>query len=383
MDTIVFTGGGTGGHVYPGLAVLSALPEKDRQRVVWIGSRHGVERGIVSDAGVPFWGIPAGKLRRYFDWQNLWDVIRVFAGVHAAWRLLGRLGVSVVFSKGGYVAVPVVVAAWLRGIPVLIHESDADPGLATRLTGPLAKRIFLPYHETLPRFPQRLQRRASVIGNPVRRGFFSADPAGVLEALGIDDPGLPVVVVTGGSLGALQINTLVHDTISSLTRRAVVIHQVGDHSKEMIPEITRRAVTGRYHGAPSFGSVFPALLRRADLVVARAGAGTIWEIAVTGRPSVLIPLSSGASRGDQMRNARRYCRDGTPAVVLDDPELSAERFLAVICALLDSPQRRQAMSDAASCWGRSDGAERLAREILVHSGSILPAAVEIPSRRNT
>jgi UDP-N-acetylglucosamine--N-acetylmuramyl-(pentapeptide) pyrophosphoryl-undecaprenol N-acetylglucosamine transferase len=395
MTPIVFTGGGTGGHVYPGLAVLAALPASERSRVVWIGSRRGVERRIVTAAGVPFVGVPAGKLRRYFDLQNFLDVFRVFAGIGAAWRELHRCRASVVFSKGGFVAVPVVVAARLVRIPVVIHESDADPGLATRLTAPLARTIMVPYRETAAAFPRRLRRRVVVTGNPVRPEFTRREEteedvfprlrvaciaSGGMVSGAADGasppPDVPVLFVTGGSLGALQINRLVADTIEELSQVAVVIHQTGEYSREMIAEITAHARPGRYYGAPGFSDHFAPILRRSDLVVARAGAGTIWEIAVCGRPSILIPLTTGASRGDQVRNSERYARCGA-AIVLDDPELDAERFLREVTTLLATPERRAAMAASARSWAPADAAERIAERLITVAGK-RPGAVLSP-----
>lgn len=362
MSTIVFTGGGTGGHVYPGLAVLSSLPEALRVQVRWIGSRRGVERRIVAGAGVPYHAIPAGKLRRYFDLENVLDVFRVLAGILAAYRLLRRLGAEVIFSKGGYVAVPVVTAAYLLRLPVVIHESDADPGLATRLTAPLAARILIPYAETRGAFRSRLQSKIAVTGNPVRREFHTAPTAGILSEVGLPETELPVIFVTGGSLGARQVNLLVEETIAELTREAVVVHQTGAHSVDMIPAIAARAIPGRYFGAPGFTALFPSLMRRADLVVARAGAGTIWEIAVCGRPAVLIPLSQGASRGDQLRNAARYAASGA-ALVLDDPALSGAEFLSTVRGVIRDPQQRDEMTRSAESWGAEGAAARIACEV--------------------
>ena len=362
MDTVVFTGGGTGGHVFPGLAVYASLPPSLRERVVWVGSRRGVERGIVSRYPIPYYAVPVGKLRRYFDWENLFDLFRVIAGVVAAWRLLRRVRPRVVFSKGGFVAVPVVVAAYLRRVPIVIHESDADPGLATRLTAPIADRVLVPYHDTARAFSASIRPRVVVTGNPVRAAFREADGSRALDAVGLVDDGSPVVLITGGSLGARQLNELVRDVLPQLSERAVVIHQTGRHGVEMVGPLTAAAVAGRYHGAATFGATFPALLRRADLVVARAGAGTVWEIAVCGRPAVLIPLSTGASRGDQLRNAARYGASGA-AVVLDDPHLASAVFYREVCRLLDDSDQRERMARAARGWASGNAAEAIATEI--------------------
>jgi UDP-N-acetylglucosamine--N-acetylmuramyl-(pentapeptide) pyrophosphoryl-undecaprenol N-acetylglucosamine transferase len=227
-----------------------------------------------------------------------------------------------------------------------------------------------------------------VTGNPVRRAFterwdeteLTRQTALVHRELNLAAPDsarpLPRVLVTGGSLGALQLNTLLSQTIAALTSEAFVVHQTGAHSEEMIPSIAAAAAPGRYAAAAAFDSLFPTIVRTADLVIARAGAGTIWEIAVAGRPSILIPLSRGASRGDQIRNARRYARSGA-AVVLEDPDLSAAEFLAVVRKILRDPDRRDAMGAAAREWAPADAADRIVVEIsavIDESASVRAAA---------
>ncbi|MFW6228434.1 MAG: undecaprenyldiphospho-muramoylpentapeptide beta-N-acetylglucosaminyltransferase [Alkalispirochaeta sp.] len=366
MTTIIFTGGGTGGHVFPGIAVYDSLAAEIRRNVRWIGSYRGVERRILENRGIPYAGISTGKLRRYLDIQNVFDLFRVVAGVFQAYSRLKRwvrkspeVDGAAIFSKGGFVAVPVVIAAAILRIPVVIHESDSDAGLATRITAPFARTICVPYPDTVDSLPPWLRRRCIVTGNPVRQEFSSASAAGALDSIGLKETSDPVVLVTGGSLGALQLNTWIREVIAELSRRAVVIHQTGARSTGMIDEIAAKAVPGRYFGAATFDETFPALLKRADLVVARAGAGTIWEIAVSGRPAILVPLSAGASRGDQIRNAERYARSGA-AVVLDDPETPAATFLAAVDELLDAPERRRMMAAAARRWAPEAAAGRIA-----------------------
>lgn len=358
--TIIFTGGGTGGHVYPALAVYAALPEELRRRVRWIGSRRGIERTILLGSGIPFTPIPTGKLRRYLDLENLFDLFRVGAGVLRALRELRRLDGAVVFSKGGFVAVPVVVAARLLGIPVVIHESDSDPGLATRLTAPLAEVICVPYADSGRSFSWSLRRRILVSGNPVRREFFTASPERALALVGLEEDNRPVVLVTGGSLGARQLNEFVRQEFDALLDAATVIHQTGDEGIALIGELSARAAQrtgeGQYTGAPSWDTEFPPLLRRANLVVCRAGAGAIWELAVTGTPAVLVPLSSGASRGDQIRNARRYAETGA-AIVPDD---SFRTIAREVQELVTDPDRLKQMSAAARQFASGNSAITIA-----------------------
>ncbi|TVR69195.1 MAG: undecaprenyldiphospho-muramoylpentapeptide beta-N-acetylglucosaminyltransferase [Spirochaetaceae bacterium] len=370
MRSIVFTGGGTGGHVYPALAVHAALSEDLRRRVLWIGSRKGVERTILRGSGIPYRAIPTGKLRRYLDLENGRDIFRVGAGILAALRVLRHVDAAIVFSKGGFVAVPVVVAAWILGIPVVIHESDSDPGLATRLTAPMARRICVPYSDTARAFTPAQRRRILVTGNPVRKEFFSAAPGDALARLGIRDEGQPVLLVSGGSLGAQQLNDFVLEELAVLLDVCTLVHQTGPAGAAIIPEISRRAEqltraeatrsgtppARRYAAAPLWTEEFPPLLRRADLVVCRAGAGTIWELAVTGTPAILVPLSRGASRGDQIRNARRYADTGAALVPPDSP---ADLAGAVRSLLLDR-DRLRAMGVAARAFADGDSAVTIA-----------------------
>lgn len=357
--TVFFTGGGTGGHVFPGLAVREALPQNVRSRVEWICSRGGMERAILAESRVPYHAIPAGKLRRYVSLENVMDLFRVAAGILAARRILVKQEAAVLFSKGGFVAVPVVLAAWSAGVPVIIHESDDDPGLATRLSAPFARHVCVARREVAAQFPRRVRRKVVVTGNPVRPAFLNADASGVLHTLGIAESSLPVILVTGGSLGARQVNQLVDALLPELTAVAIVVHQTGEDGAPEIPRYRSRAHPGRYCGAPQFHDDFPALMRRADLVIARAGAGTIWELAVTATPAILIPLSRRVSRGDQLRNARRYC-DAGGALVLDPETVSPEQLQSAVGEILGSEEQRSRMAAAARRFAGGDAASSIA-----------------------
>jgi UDP-N-acetylglucosamine--N-acetylmuramyl-(pentapeptide) pyrophosphoryl-undecaprenol N-acetylglucosamine transferase len=346
MGRIIFTGGGSGGHVFPGIAVYQHLPARDRSSVLWICSRDGIERSILRRTGIPTRSVPTGKLRRYVSVRNILDIGRIGAGIFAARRILAHVGADLVFSKGGFVAVPVVIAAWTLRIPIVIHESDATPGLATRISSLFARTICAGYPTLQTAFPGRRARRTVVTGNPVRTEFFVADASRALERIGLTDTGIPVLLVTGGSLGARQLNDLVAATIAELTEHAVVIHQTGADGEAAIASIAARARPGRYHGAATYADTFPALLRRADLAVARAGAGTIRELAVTGTPAILIPLSRSASRGDQIENAQRYADTGA-AIVVSPDAIGIERFRSLVISLLTDATRRERCAAAA------------------------------------
>jgi UDP-N-acetylglucosamine--N-acetylmuramyl-(pentapeptide) pyrophosphoryl-undecaprenol N-acetylglucosamine transferase len=354
---IVFTGGGTGGHVFPGLAVIEALPPAQRREVVWLGSSHGPERKIAERQGIRFVGIPAGKLRRYLSWRNLVDVVVVAAALVKSVFVLIRLRPAVLFSKGGYVSVPPVIAARLLRVPSITHESDYDPGLATRLNAPFVDSICIPYEESRERFSSRWQAKLFVTGNPVRRAVLAGDAARGRERFGIPAD-IPVLLFLGGSQGALQINELVRDMLPELVKRYAVIHQRGHHP---IPQ----AEGERYKSAEFYHDEYADAVAAADLVVCRAGAGTLWELAALGKPAILIPLGSGSSRGDQERNAEIYAASGA-AWVLSGAEACAETLRSRIDALLADRGRLDLMTRQAQVFGARDAADRIASMIQSH-----------------
>ncbi len=353
MAVIAFTGGGSAGHVIPGLAVLEEVRARTGFTAVWIGSRHGIERTILADMApeVEYCSVPVGKLRRYLSIRNVIDAATVPFGVLAAmWHLLRSRPVAL-FSKGGFVSVPPVIAAWLLGIPVITHESDVDPGLATRINARFARYICVPYENTASAFPARHARRVVVTGNPVRRDLSGADRDEADRRFSLD-PGQPLLLVLGGSIGSAFINQMVDEQLANLCRLATVVHHRGaghpapsEHSD--------------YIWAEFFTDDYVHLLARADLVVARAGAGTVWELAWTGTPAVLIPLGSGSSRGDQLRNAELYARGGG-AVVAEEDELTSDRFFDLVAGLLDNKDRRDEMSEAALRFAGRGAASRIA-----------------------
>lgn len=345
--------------MYPALAVFDALERRVQERVIWVGSSKGLERDIVTSFGIPYKAIPVGKLRRYFSLQNVADLFRVLAGICVALWFLHTHQVALVFSKGGFVAVPSVIAAGLRKIPVVIHESDDEPGLATRLCAPFAQVICVARQEVVAAIPENHRERVIVTGNPIRRAFHTADPAQALPSLGLADEGLPVVLVTGGSQGAEQLNQIVEAILPMLTERAVVIHQCGSWDDSKIHHVSNAVPPGRYYAAPSFGEEFPMLMRRADIVIARAGAGTLGELSATGTAAILIPLSMSASRGDQLRNAAAYGAAGA-AEVLDPDTVTAEHVAERVLFLLDDSSIRNQLAARARSYAPPDAAARIA-----------------------
>jgi UDP-N-acetylglucosamine--N-acetylmuramyl-(pentapeptide) pyrophosphoryl-undecaprenol N-acetylglucosamine transferase len=356
MVTIAFTGGGTGGHIYPGLAIIEGLKEKlagQEYRLLWIGSNAGMDRSIVEGAGLEFFGIPAGKLRRYLSLKTIPDIFKVAAGFFASRRILKGQGVSLLFSKGGFVSVPPCAAAASLGIPVFTHESDFSPGLATRLNLRFVRktkgRVFIAYADTAKYLAKSRLAKEQVIvsGNPVRSAFRSADPVKGRAFLGLgkDEKAL---LVLGGSQGARELNTLVRGAISDLRRHYTVVHQYGPAQDWDLPKAQG------YIPLPYIKEEMPHVLAAAELVLGRSGAGTVWESAALGKPMVLIPLCGSGTRGDQVENARFFERQGAALVLLGD-EAQPKNLSVLINVLAEDPLRREAMAAAANRIGNLDG----------------------------
>lgn len=356
MITIAFTGGGTGGHIYPGLAVAARLKTLMDVSIVWIGSDAGMDRDIVERAGIPFVGVPAGKLRRYLSLRNAADVFKVLAGFFASRRALRRLKPALLFSKGGFVSVPPCAAAASLGIPVFTHESDYSPGLATRINLRFAERVFTAYGDTIRSLPPACRSKAAVAGNPVRAEFRTADPERGRRFLGLG-PRERILLVLGGSQGARQVNELVAAALDRLCEEYVVVHQTGREA-EGIP-----APSERYRPYEYIRDELPDVLAAAELVVGRSGAGTVWEAAVAGLPMVLIPLAGSGTRGDQVENAEHFRLSGAAEVLIG--ENARHDILAeAVSRIARDGALRASMAEAARRLGAADGAAIIARAIV-------------------
>lgn len=352
---VVFTGGGTAGHVYPGLAVAAQLRTLGVTDIGWIGSTRGIERKICARAAIPFFPIPSGKLRRYVSHKNFFDLFRIAAGFFRALSILTRLKPDILFSKGGYVSVPPVIAARLLGIPCITHESDVIPGLATRINAHFVGRVLLPYETSARHLSGRSRRKSVVIGNPVRTEITGGDPERGKALVGASSD-LPLLFVFGGSLGSATINSVIADLKEELSGICFTVHQRGNRP-QLFPD------DQAYVSRSFFYTEMPDLLAAADLVVARAGAGTLWELAATGTPAILVPLGTAGSRGDQIENARVYGASGA-AVVVPDERATAQRIGALIVGLLSDKERRERMSRAARSFAARDVAMKIAKMIL-------------------
>ena len=308
MKKIVLTGGGTMGHVTPHLTLIPRLLEKGYE-IHYVGSENGMEAGkMASMDGVTYHAVKSGKLRRYFSWQNFTDPFRVIAGAFQSAHLMGKLKPDVVFSKGGFVAVPVVFGAWFHRIPVLCHESDLTPGLANRICKLFARRIAT----TFPECAEMLGEKAEMTGTPLRPELFHGDKAKGLSLLGFDGQ-KPVLLMMGGSSGAQSVNACLRKAIPELTPDFDVAHICGKGNLD-----------AELEGTPGYKQIefldadLPDVLACTDLVLSRAGANALCEFQALGRPMLLIPYPKGASRGDQILNAKSLEKRGLCRVLLQE-----------------------------------------------------------------
>ena len=327
MKRIVLTGGGTAGHVTPNIAMMPRLKELGYE-ILYIGSRGGIEKNLIEAQGIPYYGISTGKLRRYFDLKNFTDPIRVQAGYHQARKLMKELKPNVVFSKGGFVAVPVVAAAAACHIPVITHESDMTPGLANRLTLRFATKICCNYRETARSLPES---NAVITGTPIRSSLLTGDPEAGLAFTGLP-AGKPVLMIIGGSQGAASVNQNMRRILPRLLPDFSVIHLCGKGKLDPSLSDTPGYVQYEY-----IQDELPDLFALADLVVSRAGANAICEILALAKPNLLIPLPQTQSRGDQILNARSFERQGFSRV-LEEAQITPELLLDEIHKLYEDRQ---------------------------------------------
>jgi len=366
---VLIAGGGTGGHTSPGLAVATLL----RQRAIghaWIGSRDGVEARRAAEHAIPYFAIPTGKLRRYWAWRNVTDLaINVPAGVVRAHALVRHLRPRVVLATGGFVALPVVLAAALARVPVVVHEQTAVPGLANRIAARLARRVAVTFAESEEHFPAG---RVVVTGNPLRPDLRAGSRADAVARFGLD-PALPLVYVTGGAQGAHAINRAVGEIVADLLEQAQAIHQSGDNpttADRAWLEARRAALpptlARRYTVLPWVGTELAGIYATATLVVARAGAGTVNECCQLGVPALYIPLP-GASGDEQTANARLVGRAGGCAI-LPQVTLTPSVLLERIRGLLAEPARLKEMGERARALAIPDAADRLVAVLLEVAG---------------
>jgi UDP-N-acetylglucosamine--N-acetylmuramyl-(pentapeptide) pyrophosphoryl-undecaprenol N-acetylglucosamine transferase len=394
MRTIKFlvTGGGSSGHISPALAIIrtiGALAEGTdwQPQFRYIGGKRGIERDQITAAGVAFVGVETGKLRRYFSLANLTDLFRIPVGVAQSLGHVARFRPDVVFSTGGYVGVPPVLAAWLLRIPILTHEQTVQIGLANKISARFATQIALSFESAARELPANLRRKVIVTGNPVRPLIFGGhrEHGARLAGFSHADDALPTVYVTGGSQGARVINRAVEEALPELLRVCRIIHQCGQQPEGeeqdydrleraaalLPPELRQRYYYTRFVGA-EINDVFAL----ADLVVGRAGAGTIAEVCVLGKPAVYIPLVP--TGGDEQTRNANACAQAGAATIIPQAVLSGARLLAELAPLLANRPRLEAMGRAALTLGRPDAARAVAEALLRLAGVTVWAGVEGP-----
>lgn len=307
MKKIVLTGGGTAGHVTPNIALLPGLQELGYE-VHYIGSYEGIESRLIADFDIPYYGISTGKFRRYLDPKNFSDPFRVIKGYTEARRILKELKPDIVFSKGGYVSVPVVRAAASLKIPCIIHESDMTPGLANKLCIPVARKVCCNFPETMQYLPKD---KAVLTGSPIREELSKGNKIAALDLCGFD-ANTPVIMVIGGSLGASNVNKAVRDALPELLKDFQVVHICG---KDKIDNML--LTTKGYKQFEYVKAELKDIFAMADVVISRAGANAICELLALQKPNLLIPLMAG-SRGDQILNARSFESQGYSKVLMED-----------------------------------------------------------------
>lgn len=325
MKKIVLTGGGTAGHVTPNIALLPKLKEMGYE-VHYIGSYDGMEKRLMADFDVPYYGIATGKFRRYFDIKNFTDPFRVLKGLSEARKIIKKIAPDVVFSKGGFVSVPVVRAAASLGIPCIIHESDMTPGLANKICIPVATKVCCNFPETLSNLPAE---KAILTGSPIRSELATGNKIAGLNLCGFT-ANKPVIMVVGGSLGAASVNKVVRQALPKLLENFQVVHICG---REKIDNLLLN-VQG-YKQFEYLKSEMKDIFAMADVVISRAGANAICELLALKKPNLLIPLPAGSSRGDQILNAASFESQGFSMVIDEDiltDNLLADKVMELYCS---------------------------------------------------
>ena len=320
MKKIVMTGGGTAGHVTPNIALMPALKENGFE-ISYIGSYDGIEKRLIEALNIPYYGISSGKLRRYFDLKNFSDPFKVVKGYCQAVHLLKKIHPDVVFSKGGFVSVPVVLAAKHCKIPAIIHESDITPGLANKLAIPGATKVCCNFPETMKYLPSE---KAVLTGSPIRQELLNGDASKAFSMCNFKDTKKPVILIIGGSSGSKVINTALRDLLPELLKRYNVIHLCGKGNLD--PSLSN---TDGYAQFEYANKELADLFALSDLVISRAGANAICELLALRKPNILIPLSAAASRGDQILNANSFRSSGY-SYVLEEENVSNTALLEAI-----------------------------------------------------
>ncbi|MCQ2512687.1 MAG: undecaprenyldiphospho-muramoylpentapeptide beta-N-acetylglucosaminyltransferase [Lachnospiraceae bacterium] len=350
MKKILLTGGGTAGHVTPNIALLPYLKEAGFE-IEYMGSYDGIEKRLIEAQGIPYYGISSGKLRRYLDLKNLTDPVRILKGLREAKKYMKEQKPDIVFSKGGFVSVPVIFAAAECHIPVVIHESDLTPGLANKLSIPKATKVCYNFPETEEYLPKG---KSVHTGLPVRNELLAGDPHKGYEFCGFPED-KPLLMIIGGSLGAQKINETVRLALDELLKTFYIAHVCG-----------KGKMDESFEGTPGYkqfeyvSEELPDLFAASNLIISRAGANVIYEIAALKKPSLLIPLGTDQSRGDQILNAKSFKRRGFAENLFED-ELSRE---SLINDIIEVNTNRDSYIQAMTEAGSANAAQKVTEVIL-------------------
>lgn len=345
MKRIILTGGGTAGHVTPNIALIPFLKELGYD-IQYIGSHNGIEKELIEPFGIPYHAISTGKLRRYLSVQNLTDPFRVLKGISEARKLIRDLEPDVIFSKGGFVSVPIVLAGKKNKVPVIIHESDMTPGLANKISIPSATKVCCNFPETLEHLPAD---KAVLTGSPIRQEILTGDKEAALKLCGFTTD-KPVILVIGGSLGAVAVNKAVREALPQLLESFQIVHLCG---KGKVDE-SFEGTTG-YKQFEYLKDELRDVFAMTDIVISRAGANAICELLALHKPNILIPLSANASRGDQILNARSFERQGF-SIVLEEEAVTKETLLNAVQNLYAN---RESYTSAMSKSGQQDSIQTI------------------------
>lgn len=345
---IVLTGGGTAGHVIPNIALLPVL-EKEYD-ISYIGSIDGIEKELIEAQDIPYFSISSGKFRRYFDLKNFTDIFRVLKGIFDSYKKLKEINPNIVFSKGGYVAVPVTIACKILGIPLIIHESDITPGLANKIAIPMSKALCISFPETMDNINYE---NVYLTGTPIRKELFEGDREKGLKISGFTD-NKPCLVIMGGSQGSVKINDTIRESLDTLLKSFNIVHICGEGNidKSLIDK-------ENYIQFPYLHDELKDIYALADIIVSRAGANSIYEFLALKKPNLLIPLSRSASRGDQILNAESFKKQGF-SMVLEEEELDNE---SLILSITDLYARRKDYTDNMENSKLSDGVMEITKVI--------------------
>lgn len=366
---VIVSGGGTGGHVYPALAVATLLRSQYQAEILFLGSDDGLETQLVPAAGFRLVTVKAGKVRRYISWQTVKGVMRIPVGAVQAIEIVRKFRADAAFTSGGYVAVPAGLAAYLNRVPLLMHQQDVPPNLANKQVAPLATRISLAFEDSRAYFPAR---KTVVLGNPIRQAMLDirqVSPMVARARFGLDGE-QPMLLVTGGSQGARHLNEVVCQALPQLLGTCQVLQISG---KDLYNETLEQsngilagadpALRARYHLVPYLDEEMPAALQAADLVLCRSGASTLSELATLGKPGLLVPLPPAIGKSPQEANAAMFERRGAGVVIKNadlEPKLLAER----VNYIMTSPEVLAFMMEASRSLARPQATQDIVEELL-------------------